>query len=98
MRHVILLKFDHLIGGLLCEEFNGNALIVKCYLALVSYSFTGHRIPDTARSIFILPDSANQLMSSLDIDLSSLHNLLQYLCILPCQLLHLPYRHKTTFC
>ena len=48
MRHVILLKFDHLIGGLLCEEFNGNALIVKCYLALVSYSFTGHSIPDTA--------------------------------------------------
>ena len=90
MSHVILLKFDNLIGGLLSEEFNGNALIVKCNLALLSDGFAGHRISHAARSIFIFPDSVDKLMSSLDIDLSSLHNLLQYLGILPRQLLHLP--------
>ena len=42
MLHVILLKLDHLIGGLLSEEFNGNALIVKRNLALLSHGFTGH--------------------------------------------------------
>jgi hypothetical protein len=48
MSHVSFLKFDNLIGGLLSEEFNGNALIVKCNLALLSDGFTGHCISHTA--------------------------------------------------
>ena len=90
MHLVILLILYQLVGRLLCEEFNSYLLVVHGDLRLSANIGTSHGVPHRSRPVFIFLDASNKLISSLDIDLPSLNNFLQYLGILFGQLFHLP--------
>ena len=51
-----------------------------------------HRISHTPTTILILPDCVDYMMSRLHIDLSRLNDLLQYLGVLSCEVIHLAYK------
>lgn len=85
--HVVLLELDDLDAWLLSEELNRDALVVKSYLTLLAHGLPSKGILDTACSVFVFLDGADQLVSCFDIDLSCLYNLLQDLRIFLRQVL-----------
>ena len=73
---VLFLLSEQLISRLLGEKFNSNPLVLHSYLRLSPNIGSRPSISDAPRPILIFLDSADQLVTSFNIDLSGLDDFL----------------------
>ena len=73
---VLFLLLEQFISGLLGEKFDCNPLVLHSDLRLSSHIGSRHGITYAPRPILIFLDSADQLVSSFDINLPGFDNFL----------------------
>ena len=85
---MVFFELQKFVSGFLSEEFNCYPLVVHSYFRLLSNISSCKSITNTSWPIFIFLDSIHELMTSFHINLSSLYDFLENLCVLSCEFLH----------